>query len=399
MIVVYIVALILNIILLIYGAYFGITCAYPLLKKEKKGRKYKPKYKFAILIAARNEEEVIPHLIDSLKSQDYPKDMYEIFVIPNNCTDKTREVSQKHGARIISLNKKTKTKGEVLNYTFNQFENDDRFNAYVIFDADNVASPNFLLEINNKMCEGYGVVQGFRDTKNPYDNWISASYAIFYYLQNLFLYETRMRIKKSANINGTGYAIRKDLVASLNFSAKTITEDIELTTVCAIHDIKIAYQKKAIFFDEQVTSFMASVKQRKRWSKGTLEILKHYLKDLLKAMATNKNLHSFDMLCINMAVPMQIIGLIGTLLSLFIYFDIRIILLSGVISYSAYTFMALFLSIYNHKNIRKMLPGILLFALFIFTWLPISLYALFSKNNKWDPIRHSRKVDIQELLD
>lgn len=399
MVVLYIITLILNGVLFIYGAYFGITCSLPFLKKERKIKIYKPKYKFAILIAARNEEKVISHLIDSLKEQNYPKDMYEIFVIPNNCSDKTEEISLEHGAKIITVPFKTKTKGEVLNYTFKYFSNNDKYDTYVIFDADNVAHPDFLMETNNKLCEGYQVVEGFRDTKNPYDNWISSSYAIFYYLQNLFLYESRMRIGKSANLNGTGYAITKELIESLHFNAKTITEDIELSTVCAIHDIKIAYQKNAIFYDEQVTSFKASIKQRKRWSKGTLEILKYYAKDLLNTMQKTKNLHSFDMLCVNLAVPIQLIGLMGTVLTFIACLDIKLMIISGIITYLANVLMSLFLTIYYHKNVKKMLPGILLFALFIFTWLPISIYALVSKDNRWDPINHSRKVDIKELID
>lgn len=52
---------------------------------------------------------------------------------------------------------------------------------------------------------------------------------------------------QSANINGTGYAILKEIPQKINYKAKTLTEDIEFTTTCAIAGIKIGYNKKACF--------------------------------------------------------------------------------------------------------------------------------------------------------
>ena len=79
------------------------------------------KHKFAIVIAARNEEKVIGNIIDSLKKQNYDKDKYEINVIINNSTDKTYEVSKKHGANTIKCEVPVKCKGDVLRYIFNKF--------------------------------------------------------------------------------------------------------------------------------------------------------------------------------------------------------------------------------------------------------------------------------------
>ncbi len=61
-------------------------------KKEKQTDK---KLKFAALIAARNEETSISRIIHSLKNQDYPNELIDIFVIPNNCTDNTGPVANK----------------------------------------------------------------------------------------------------------------------------------------------------------------------------------------------------------------------------------------------------------------------------------------------------------------
>ena len=103
-------------ICLIYGLYFGLTGLFA-FKKTKPLKKYEPKTKFGILIAARNEAEVLPDLIKSLQSQKYPDELYDILVIVNNCTDNTEEVALKCGAKALTVDVPVKTKGEVLVWT------------------------------------------------------------------------------------------------------------------------------------------------------------------------------------------------------------------------------------------------------------------------------------------
>ena len=165
---------------LFYGLYFLVMATGVFGKKKEKINNSKKNH-FAILIAARNEEEVIGNLIKSLKKQNYPKDKYDIYVIINNCTDNTLEVARDAGANIIECTEKVKTKGDVLKYTFNKLKDNKKIDAYVIFDADNVVHSDFLNKMNNSINAGYEVVQGFRDSKNVCDNWLSTSYALLYY--------------------------------------------------------------------------------------------------------------------------------------------------------------------------------------------------------------------------
>ena len=94
--------------------------------------------------------------------------------------------------------------------------------------------------MNDSLNMGYSVVQGFRDTKNVSDNWLSCSYAIMYYIQNLFLNKSRYNLGKSSFINGTGFVIKKELIDKNGYDPKTVTEDIEFVAMCAINGEKIA---------------------------------------------------------------------------------------------------------------------------------------------------------------
>ena len=311
---------ILFILTLAYGLYFAITGLFGFKNINKKLLKqHKPKHHFAILIASRNEENVIGNLVSSLIKQNYPDDLYDIYVIPNNCDDDTEKVAKKAGANIIKCTVPTKSKGEVLKFTFDKLKNKD-IDAYVIFDADNVVHPDFLARMNDALCEGHKVAQGYRDSKNPGDNWISGSYSIFYWIQNFFFSKARMQIGGSAGINGTGFMIKKEIIDEYGFNTVTLTEDVEFTAQCALNHIGVFFVEDAITYDEQPLEFKASWKQRKRWSLGNLQCFKTYYKKLFRTYTKTRFLPCFDMFLTFMAPYVQVISCVLTFVLFLINF-------------------------------------------------------------------------------
>ena len=394
---------VISVFFLIYGLYYGITAIFAFAKSKKETIISNKKHKFSIIIAARNEEKVIGNLIDSLKKQNYDKDKYEINVIINNSTDKTYEVSKKHGANAIKCEVPVKSKGEVLRYVFGKFKN-KKFDAYIVFDADNVVHPDFLMHMNNSLNSGYRVAQGFRDSKNYQDNWISGSYTLFYYIQNFFFNLSRKKLNSSASINGTGFMVQKDFIESLDFSPMTLTEDVELTTVCAIHNEKIDFVKNAITYDEQPTLFRVSLTQRLRWSKGNLQCWKKYHRALIKGFIKNHNLAAVDMYLNNLAAIVQVLsmiivlaGLIERMITTKVVFSL-VGIIGFLLSYLATLIVTLFVTIYNKKSISAMLPSLILFTLFMLTWIPINIVCLFKKNVGWKHIGHSKSVNIEDII-
>lgn len=112
------------ILVLTYGLYFMITGIFGFKNINKKVVKnHKPKHKFAVLVASRNEEGVIENLVKSLLKQDYPKELFEVYVIPNNCTDDTEKIAKNAGATILKCTIPTKSKGEVLKFAFDKLAN------------------------------------------------------------------------------------------------------------------------------------------------------------------------------------------------------------------------------------------------------------------------------------
>ena len=394
---------IISIFFVVYGLYYLVTGVFAFVKPKKSKPISKKKNKFSIIIAARNEEAVIGNIIDSLKKLNYDKKNYDINVIINNSTDNTYEVSKKHGANAIKCEVPVKSKGEVLRYIFDKFK-EKKIDAYIIFDADNVVHPDFLIHMNESLNNGYNVAQGFRDSKNYQDNWISGSYTLFFYIQNFFFNLSRKKLNSSASINGTGFMVRKDFIEKLNFDPVTLTEDVELTTVCAVNNEKIDFVKDAITYDEQPTKFIVSLLQRLRWSKGNLQCWKKYHHALIKSFIKNHNLAAIDMYLNNLASIIQVIsiivvvvGLVERMITTKVVFSV-VGIIGFIMSYLATLVVSLFVTIYNKKSISGMLPSLILFTLFMLSWVPINIVCIFKKNIKWHHISHNKSVNIDDIV-
>ncbi len=392
---------------LFYAGYYLIT-SIGIFKKRKKVTNNNDDKKnfFAVIIAARNEENVIGKLIDSLKKQSYPSEYFDIYVIVNNCTDNTAIEAKKAGAKVISCTEKVSTKGEVLKYTFDLFKDNNKIDAYAIFDADNIVHHDFLAKMNDMINSGYSVAQGFRDTKNISDNWLTSSYAILYYFQSLFLNESRYNMGRSSFLNGTGFVIKKEVIDKHGFNPKTVTEDVEFTAMCAINNEKIGFATDAITYDEQTNSFDVSWKQRKRWSFGTMECLREYFPTLLKKGIKERNFECFDVGLFYLSVISHVVFNllpIFLLINIIIHFDsltfdnmlYKIIFI--VISYLFGVVVRIILLKRYNKSFKDNIGGVLLFDLFVISWLPINFICLFIKSCNWDSIKHNRSVDIENV--
>ena len=254
--------------------------------------------RYAILIAARNEEQVIGNLIDSLKNQNYPSDYVDIYVCADNCSDNTYGLAKQSGAIVYRrFNSVEVGKGYVLNYLLNKIKQINKhYDAYLVFDADNIVDKDFIKEINRVYNEGYQAVTSYRNSKNYGDNWISAGYGLWYLHESAHLNASRMIINSSCAISGTGFLVSNELVENNDgWNYFLLTEDIEFSVDSVLKDIKIGYADKAIVYDEQPTSFKQSFNQRLRWSKGIIQVLNKYGLELIKKVIKG-DFSSYDML-------------------------------------------------------------------------------------------------------
>ncbi|MBR6806751.1 MAG: glycosyltransferase family 2 protein [Clostridia bacterium] len=242
-------------------------------------RKFAPaenKYRYAVLIAARNEEKVIGKLIESIRCQDYPSHLVDIFVVADNCTDKTADVARSLGAVCYERDdKQRRTKGFALQFLVENIRKDygiEYFDGYFLFDADNLLSPDYITKMNDSFDAGEKIITSYRNTKNFDDNWISASYALHWIRTILTEHRARSTLHIATRIQGTGFLFAAEVIKD-GWNYTSLTEDRAFCADAVSNGYKISYNNEAEFFDEQPVSIKIAMRQRIRWAKGHLQAM------------------------------------------------------------------------------------------------------------------------------
>ena len=391
-----------------FWCYQFIISLCALIKLKDKTYIINKNHKFMAIIPAHNEEKVVGNLIESLKNQTYDKSLYDIYVIADNCTDQTAKIAKESGAIVYErFDEAHKTKGYALQWFLKKKikENAD-YDAFFVFDADNIVDKNFITNMNKKLCQGEEVVQGYRDIKNPTDNWITAGYALFYWTMHRFYHLARYNIGLSPLLNGTGFMVKFDVVKPNGWDTETLTEDIEFSLKQIIKGKKLGWATDAIVYDEQPTSFKQSWSQRSRWTVGHMQCLKVYTGQLAKAVKEHKTLMNFDgLLYIAGTAPMLVITFGLLILNCIMYLSQEMstqLFIINVLNYLIPTLLtpialSLVVMVLEKKPIIPMIKGLLCYPLFMGTWVIINLKCLFKRETTWEKIDHVRNIKIAEV--
>lgn len=404
----YILKQVLVYVLTAYWCYQTVISLCSLIKLKDKPYLTNKNHKFMAIVPAHNEEMVVSNLIESLKNQTYDKNLYDIYVIADNCTDNTAEVARKAGAIVFErFDPAHKTKGYALQWFLKQkIEENADYDAFFVFDADNIVDKDFIVNMNKKLCQGEDVVQGYRDIKNPTDNWITAGYAIFYWTMNRMYHLARYNLGLSPLINGTGFMVRFDVIKPEGWVTKTLTEDIEFSLKRIIKGKRLGWAVDAKVYDEQPLGFKQSWKQRTRWTVGHIQCIKEYTKPLAIATKENKTLMNLDgLLYIIGSIPMFILTLILLALNFLIYVGngmSGLDLFMNCVRYFVPTFLlpigtAMLIMLLDKRPIKPMLRGLVCYPLFLGSWLLINFKCLFKRDTTWDKIEHVRSIKINEV--
>lgn len=405
-----------SVIGVIFFVCYGYQLFYILVPFFTKREAHKPAtpHTFAVMISARNEETVIGQLLKSLRDQDYDQAAYTVFVLADNCTDRTAEVARAGGAVVYERQDTQRVgKGYALDALLQHMRRDypGGFDAYLVLDADNVLSPDYLTQMNRSLSDGYEVVTGYRNAKNFGANWISAGYALWFIRESSFLNRSRMRLGISCTVSGTGFAFSRRVLGHLEgrWPFHMLTEDLEFSAWLVANGYRVAYCEEAVLFDEQPQTFSQSWKQRMRWSRGFLQVAAHYYRSLIRALVTRHSFAAYDVIMTLMpayglslaAMAVNGAALVlsltnGTLLGV-LYAMWR--LFAGV--YATVFWIGLITTVADWKKIycpagRKIL---MLFTLpvFMLTYIPIAVASLFVRV-KWEPIHHTESKSLEDIV-
>ena len=381
----------------------------------------KKQHTYAFFIAAHNEEAVIANLVKSIKDQDYPFELIDVFVVADACTDNTAQAAREAGAIVYERNDLSrKGKSWVMDYGFDRIlrEYPGKHEAFFIFDADNLLSRDYVTIMNDAFDQGYLALTSYRNSKNFGSSWISSAYATWFIREARYLNNARMICHTSCAVSGSGYLVSAKLIEGMKgWDFHTLTEDIQFSTFCAIHGVRIGYAP-AEFFDEQPVTLKASIKQRMRWTKGFYQVLFTYGRHMFKSIGKFHRFAAYDMLMV--VGPAMLLTLmcllvnvtfiaVGSLSHGFLATDAEIEMAIGSIimmlayMYGTFFVMGLSTTITEWKHIHcpqkwRIFTNLFTFPLFMFTYVPLTVAALFLKVD-WVPTPHDVSVTLDEVLD
>ncbi len=240
----------------------------------RKFKKATKDHKYAVLVAARNEETVIGNLLDSIEQQDYNRDLITVFVVADNCTDDTARIARERGAVCYErFDPDHRTKGYALQYLVERIREDygiDSFEGYFLFDADNLLRQDYITRMNESFDAGEKIITSYRNTKNFGDNWISASYGVHWLRTVRNEHRARSLFRLATRIQGTGFLFAWEVIKD-GWNYTSLTEDRAFCADAVANGYEISYNNDAIFYDEQPVDMKIAMRQRIRWAKGHLQ--------------------------------------------------------------------------------------------------------------------------------
>lgn len=364
----------------------------------KQGEDKDYEYRYAIIICAHNEENVIAQCIRSIHNMNYPKDKYKCFVVADNCTDKTIELAEKEGAIVIVKDDELpSTKGKALNYATRYISEKfyAQFDNICIIDSDNLVDKNFLKLINKNFLSGADVVSGNRKTRNPDASWISAVYSIYWNMLNHIYSKGHNGCNINSTISGTGFAFKIDVLENGIWKTNAFTEDIEFYVQTTLNDKKIAIESNALFYDMQPDKWSIMTRQLARWATGTQQVIKLYSKKAIKKFLKQPSLKNFDLM-----LTLLICKLVGGyvlfvvflgVLTLIINFSVKSILWALgflIIAYLIVTLIAAISIKMGKEPKKKKLRAAMCYPIFLVVLTAMNIKAMIVPEKEWKKIPH-----------
>ncbi|MDR2007063.1 MAG: glycosyltransferase [Acidaminococcales bacterium] len=394
-------------VFLLIIAFYYLTVSFFGFYNAKDKTVFLPQKSFAVIIAAHNEEQVIASLLENLYMLNYPRALYDIHVVADNCTDLTAQIARQHKAVVHErCNNTAKGKGYALEWMFARlFKIGKHYDAVIVFDADNLVHPMFLQEMNNCLCKGKEVIQGYLDCKNPNDTWVSSTFSICFWVVDHAWHLAKHNLGLSSVLGGTGMCISTDVLREHGWGATCLTEDMEFTMKALLKGVPTYWAHDAIVYDEKPLTFKQSWHQRKRWAQGHFDVATRYVPQLFANGCKKRDMHMFDGI-IHLLQPYFL--LISTAFFLCNILNDNYPLYTNVfqkyLPLELWVFICLWqyilplLVLVKIRASLKTFGYFLLYPIFIYSWVPITILGFIDRNkHEWSHTAHTRNISYQEM--
>ena len=262
-----------------------------------------PRLRFDVVVPAHNEEQGIASTVTSLLALDYPRELYRVVVVADNCTDCTAELARRAGAHVVERHDPAhRGKGYALAHAYALSVEEGLADAVVVVDADSVASPNLLAAMGARFAAGAQAVQARYGVRNVSSSWrtqlMAIAFACFHDVRSL----AREQLGLSCGLRGNGMAFTRELLQRVPHTAYSVVEDLEYGIQLGYAGVRVAFAGEAHVLGEMPAWGAASRTQRDRWEAGRLGVARAHAARLLRAALVRRDRVALD-LALDLLVP------------------------------------------------------------------------------------------------
>ncbi|MBE3560369.1 MAG: glycosyltransferase family 2 protein [Ktedonobacteraceae bacterium] len=332
--------------------------------------------RFALLIPAHNEEMILRTLLESLALLDYPKDRYTVYVIADNCTDKTAELARQTGGVEVyeRFDVDRRGKGYALNWMWQQLkERHLTYDAYVILDADSVVVPAFLRAMERELAGGARALQACNTVLNVTASPSTALRWIALTLINHVRPLGRNGIGASSTLTGNGMCLSHDLLERHPWQAFGIAEDYQYYLTLVEHGERVRYVPEAVVRSQMPTTFAQMRTQDVRWeASGQQQSQWRIALRLLKAAIRSRSLLHIEAVAELLTPPLSflVLACLVTLVASILLWSLPAVVLNLALWSALFCYIATaFYLLRPPQSVYKALlhaPGFMLWKLWVY---------------------------------
>lgn len=400
----------ISLTLIFMGAFMSIIISLIAKKNNNKPVKKKREHKFCVLIPARYESKVIEDLLVSIKNQSFKINMKDVYVVVESKEDETVNICKKYNATIfirkkLDLKRKGYALDEVVKYILSCNKS---YDAYFIFDADNVLDKDYFKNMIPVFDKGYDLACGYRNCKNGNKSVVAAASTLTFSLVNTVFNGKKNNETRNITFSGTGFYISGYLIEKWRgYPFHTLTEDYELSSYATLNNLTTYYNVNSIFYDEQPTKFKNTINQRIRWIRGYFDVRRKYTKKMFKALDKNNpnNGSKIDESFGIMPYIFMVVGLIIWFLGCIFYITYNFLLgnkkwllnltelgIFLTIIYFTLMIMTFVMLMLEGKkidlNFKTKIKVLFYNPIFMITYVPCAIKALTAKEVSWTRVEH-----------
>jgi cellulose synthase/poly-beta-1,6-N-acetylglucosamine synthase-like glycosyltransferase len=230
---------------------------------------------YTVLVPLYRERDVIPLLLQSLLSLDYPRHKLDVILVVEEADRETQRALARHPLprefRIVlvpAFGPRTKPKALTVALAY------ARGDLVTIFDAEDQPEPDQLKRAAQQLLnepKDVACVQARLNYFNARENWLSRQFAIDYCLWFDLLLPGLERLGAPVLLGGTSNHFRRDVLEAVGgWDPFNVTEDADLGIRLARKGFRVRTMK-ATTFEEAPVKFIPWLRQRTRWFKGYMQ--------------------------------------------------------------------------------------------------------------------------------